>query len=154
MINTTTYSQRDPRWANLYLGFSRLKIGSFGCTITCITNLLNSFGYSETPATVNSKLKAVNGFSGALVIWSAVQKVWPKLRFTKRATSYNNIEVAWYVYGKRIPVIVKVYAPQIGALNHWVLYIGDRKMIDPWTGKVVSTSTYKPVAYSLYDRAG
>ena len=153
MIKTTLYSQRDTRWSAMYLGFSKLRIGSFGCTITSIANMLSAFGYNETPATVNTKLKAVGGFSGALVIWTAVSKVWPKAQFVKRALNFNNVEVAWYVYGKQIPVIVKVHAPQIGALNHWVLYVGDRKMVDPWTGKIVPTSTYGAEAYALYNKA-
>ena len=107
---------------------------------------------SETPKTVNTKLKKVNGFVGALLVWGAVQKVWPRVKFIKRSQTYNNIEVAWYVYGKKIPVIVKVYAPQIGALSHWVLYVGDRTMIDPWTGKGIPTSTYQAIGYALYDK--
>jgi hypothetical protein len=151
MINTTVFSQRDPRWRYDKLGFSKLTIGGYGCVITCLAMLLKTFGYDETPRTVNQKLKKVNGFSGALLRWSYAEKVWPRLRFVKRATRYNNIEVAWYVYVKKIPVIVQTYAPKIGASVHWVLYIGDRYMLDPWDGKGKPTQTYSATAYALYN---
>lgn len=152
MIQTTVFSQRDSRWRYKKLGFSNLSIGSYGCTITALTMFLNSQGYYETPATVNDKLKKVNGFQGALVIWSAIPKVWKNIRFIKRARNYNNVEVAWYVYVKRLPVMVEVYAPSIGAVRHWVLYVGDRYMIDPWTGTGKPTSTYQATGYTLLDR--
>jgi hypothetical protein len=152
IIHTTPFSQRDKRWGENYLGFSRLKIKDYGCTITSLAMFLNSQGYSETPATVNDKLKKVNGFQGALVIWSAIPKVWKNIRFIKRARNYNNIEVAWYVYVKRLPVMVEVYAPSIGAVRHWVLYVGDRYMLDPWTGTGKPTSTYQATGYTLLDR--
>ena len=153
MIQTTPYSQRDSRWRYDKLGFSTLTIGGYGCLITALAMMLKTFGYNETPKTVNQKLKANKGFVGALLIWSAVPRIWTRVKFTKFAYSYNNIEVAWYVYVKKIPVIVKVHAPQIGAISHWVLYIGDRMMIDPWDGKGKRTSTYTALRYSLYDKA-
>lgn len=151
MIQTTPFSQRDPRWKNIKLGFSNLTIGGYGCTITSLAMLLNTCGHKETPKTVNEKLKARKGFVGALLVWGAVEKEW-NVKFVKRSQTYNNIEVAWYVYAKKMPVIVKVYAPQIGAISHWVLYVGDRYMIDPWTGKGLPTKTYKPIGYALYDK--
>src|SRR3990167_8281017 len=102
MIQTQTYSQRDPRWKNVKLGFSKkLTIGSDGCVITSLANMLSIFGYSETPDSVNTKLKGVNGFIDGLIIWSRVSRAWPKVRFVKLTNYYNNVEVSWYVYGKR-----------------------------------------------------
>jgi len=60
-------SQRDPRWVNEKLGFdSTVTIGTDGCTLTCLTMLVNGYGFSETPSTMNRKLKDMGsgvGFS-------------------------------------------------------------------------------------------
>lgn len=155
MINTTLFSQRDPRWASKKLGFSKtLTIGGYGCAITCLTMLLNSLGYSETPDTVNEKLKAGGGYSQlTLLYWSRVPAIWPKVKFTYRDFNYDNVKVAWYVYGKRIPVIVEVNGAPIGGYRHYVLYVGDRYCLDPWDGKGKPTSSYNAVGDVLYDRA-
>lgn len=155
MIQTQTYSQRDPRWKNRKLGFSRTStIGSDGCLLTDISNMLPVFGYDDNPAQVNEALKSVKAFSGGLIIWSRVSKAYPNMKFIKLANSYNNSEVAWYVYIKKVPVIVKVNiklnSKQI--LGHWVLFIGDRKMVDPYDGKIKTTSTYPLLKYALYDK--
>jgi hypothetical protein len=154
MLQTKTYSQRDPRWANKKLGNSIYTIGTSGCVVTSLANLLSYFGYADTPDVVNDKLKRVNGFIGGLVVWSAVSKVYRKVKWIYRYYSYNNIKVAWYVYGKHIPVIVKVdQSPAPGVQSHFVLYVGDRKLIDPWTGTIKSTGVYNAHGYVLYDRA-
>lgn len=152
-MKPTIFSQRDRKWANDRMGESASTIHDFGCTITSLASLLTSLGYDETPKTVNRKLSAHGGYykKTALLVWSAVPKIWSKLRFVKRAYNYNNIEVAWYVYGKRIPVLVEVNGAKIGAARHWVLFIGNREMIDPWYGRVSSTSYYPQTGYTLYN---
>lgn len=152
-MNTPTFSQRDRRWANDKMGLSGLTIHNFGCTITSLASLLTSLGYDETPKTVNRKLSAHGGYykKTALLVWSAVPKIWSKLRFVKRAYNYNNIEVAWYVYGKRIPVLVEVNGAKIGAARHWVLFVGNRQMIDPWYGRLSATTYYPLTGYTLYN---
>lgn len=136
------------------LGFSnRHTLGSDGCVVTSIANMISMLGYSDTPDVVNEKLKKVGAFTGALLIWSRVSKAYPKLRFVKLTNYYNNAEVAYNVYIKRMPVIVKVDGRKIGApLGHWVLYVGSQKMVDPWDGKIKPTSTYGALKYALYDR--
>lgn len=151
MINVPLYSQRDARWRDKYVGFSRLRFGSYGCTVTALSSFL-SYVYNEklTPDVVNEKLKAVQAFSGALLVWYRVPYAFPKMKWIKRAYNYSNTEVAWYVYVKKLPVMVEVNAYSIGAARHWVLFCGDRKMMDPWTGKFESTSKYPTTGYALY----
>ncbi len=149
----TVLSQRDPRWAKKKLGFSTLTIGGYGCTLTCLTMLINQFSKIQyTPNEVNDKLKKVNAFTGALLIWSRVPIAFPFLKFNKRAYNYNNLEVALYVYVKKTPVMVEVNGAKIGAPKHWVLFIGGGKMNDPWTGKQSSTNTYPLTGYSLFEK--
>lgn len=155
MINVSyIYSQRDTRWRDKCLGFSKLKIGSYGCTITALASFI-SHVYNErfTPEDINNRLKAVKAFSGALIIWYRVPIAFPKFKYIKRAYNYNNAEVAWYVYLKKTPVMVEVNAASIGAPRHWVLYLGSGKMIDPWYGRIDSTSKYPPTGYALYQTA-
>jgi len=153
-MTVTPLSQRDPRWKNKYLGFSKLTIGSYGCTLVSLTVLLNYIeGKNYTPDQVNENLKKVKAFSGALLYWSRVPLAYPSLKWIKRAYNYNNVEVGWYVYGKKLPVLVEVNASSIGAVRHWVLFIGNRQMCDPWVGKIEPTNKYPLTGYSLYQRA-
>ena len=49
-------SQRDPRWKGQTLGFDpTITIGTDGCALTSLAMLVNGFGFSETPATLNQK---------------------------------------------------------------------------------------------------
>lgn len=155
----TYYSQLDPQWSKKYIGKTKQTIGAYGCTITSLCNLLNTIGYNETPDTVNQKLTPVGGFlvadgkPTALLIWSTVSKVWPKLQFVKRVRNYNNVEVAWWVYGKKTPVMVEVYNKLSPTRLHWVLFIGNRKLVDPLGGVIKPTSTFDTLTgYTLYNK--
>lgn len=156
-------SQRDPKWKAEKLGFSNLTIGGYGCTLTSLTCLLNYvYGASYTPNQVNNKLKELGqynprtnpkgAFLGALLVWANVPLAYPKLKFIKRGYNYSNVEVAWNIYVKGMPVMVEVNAASIGAVKHWVLFVGGQKMIDPWTGTTESTSKYPLTGYSIYHR--
>jgi hypothetical protein len=117
--------------------------------------LLNYVGYSETPKTVNDNLKVNGGFQGALLVWGAVQKLYPKVKFVGRYNGYNNtavwneINLPW----KKMPVMVQVNAAKIGGFYHWVLFIGGGVCLDPWWGNSTSTGYYPPNGYAIYDRA-
>lgn len=153
-MQVTPLSQRSPKWGNLNLGFSALKIKDYGCTLTALTCLLNYIENANyTPDQVNENLKKVKAFSGALLIWSRVPLAYPSLKWIKRAYNYNNLEVSTYVYVRKLPVMVEVNASKIGAVRHWVLYCSNRQCVDPWQGKIVSTSTYPATGFSLYQRA-
>ena len=70
-------SQQDPQWKNDLLGFGDPgdTIGYVGCALTATAMLLSGHGYTETPKTLNQKLKNVNGFASAGIVWSAVTKL-------------------------------------------------------------------------------
>lgn len=146
MINTRVYSQKDWRWYWKKVGFGRGHFGNVGCTVTALTSLLFVAGYDLTPPQVAERLRGVKGFIGDLLYWAKVEKAFPKVKFQYRFYKYNNTEVKKLV-DKGIPVLVEVL---LKGSRHWVLYIGDQKMIDPWTGKVVSTSIYTPIGYAVF----
>ena len=153
MFNIKPLWQRNPKWGKMKLGFSNLEIEDYGCTLTCLTMLINYLeGSNYTPDYVNGKLKQAKAFTGALIIWSRVPIAFPVLKFIKRGHNYSNLEVSNYIYLKKLPVMVEVNADSIGGLYHWVLFVGDRKIIDPWRGTIRSTSTYPTTGYSLYQK--
>ena len=154
MIPVTTFSQRDPKWANKKLGFSNLTIGNYGCTLTCLSSLI-SYVYQETykPDKVNELLKNANAYVGALVLWSRIPLAFNKVKFIKRVYSYNNLETSYYVYVRKMPVLVEVNAAKIGAPRHWVLFLGNQKCLDPWDGTIKSTSTYPLTGEAFIQKA-
>jgi len=135
-----TLSQRDDRWKNIKLGTSNVTIGSHGCTITCIAMLADT-----TPDVVNSRLLSVNGYAEKnLVIWDKIKEALPDMYCQKIGWTYDNSDVS-----KNLPCLVEVDGTPIGAPRHWVVYIGNQKLLDPWTGKEEPTSKYKPISYRI-----
>lgn len=133
-------SQRASQWGLIKLGFSNTYIKDYGCTITCLAMILDT-----TPDVVNERLKAVNGFaSGNLVIWAKIEEAFPGIKIN-RVWSYNNDDVLAHVPN----VLVEVPAAPIGGTgSHWVVYIGNHKLNDPWTGKERPTSDFpNPTGY-------
>lgn len=135
----TIYSQRDAKWKDEKMGSGT--IGQYGCLITCISTLRDI-----DPSKTNKDIKSVDGYSGNFVIWEALDKI-SGLDFVKRVKVYENDEVA-----KNLPCLVEVNGAPIGGTTHWVLYIGNQKMIDPWDGKEKPTSSYKPIGYAVVKR--
>ncbi len=126
--------QRDDRWGNIKLGYSNTLIRDYGCTITCLAMIL-----STTPDVVNERLKSVNGFaSGNLIIWAKIEEAFPGIK-QRRVWSYNNDDVKANVGH----VLVEVPAKPIGGTgSHWVVYIGNQRLYDPWTGRERPTSDF------------
>jgi hypothetical protein len=125
MTDVTPLSQMDPRWKDKRLGASSLTVGKYGCLMTCMTMVANSFGFSETPETVNDKMNAISGFQGALIIPALFPKAVPGMVYASfiqcRDQPAPLAEIdASLAAGK--PVIVEVdYAPDPGLQNHWIV---------------------------------
>ena len=81
MFKTQNLYQNDAKWKGTKLGNSNETIGGWGCLLTSTTMMLNGIGYSETPETVNEKMKAAGGFQGAFFIPSVLPYVWPNCAF-------------------------------------------------------------------------
>lgn len=143
MINTPVLGQRDPRWASALLGFGTGSIGNYGCTLTCLT----SFSQRNNVYDSNENFKRNGVFGGEtknLVIWAYVPKAFPNLKFVGKFAGYDNAKVADYIYNKKTPVLVEVNAAPIGSPRgtHWILFLGDQKCLDPWTGQLRSTGDF------------
>lgn len=138
------YCQRDTRWKDQKLGTSQVTIGSHGCTITCLGMLAEM-----TPSEVNAALLSVNGYAnGNLVIWDKIDDALPNLTCLERSTTYNNDKVADAI-SKYGGCLVEVNGAPIGGSKHWVLYIGNQKLVDPWDGETKPTSSYQALGFAV-----
>lgn len=134
-------SQRDIRWKDIKIGNSTSSIGNFGCTLTTLAILANT-----TPDVVNAFLTAVNGFSVDRIIWSKLNETKLGLHFPDngRQYVYNDVAVREAIE-KNGGCLVEVDYDGVVATpsdRHWVLYIGNHNLIDPWTGTIKPTSSY------------
>jgi hypothetical protein len=159
MIKTALYSQRDSQWSGDKHGSSATTIGQTGCTICVLTAILVHAGYNETPRTVNRKLTENRGYAdGNLLIWIAVPRIWPKLTFRGRITSYNDSLAKEWVAKGIIPLIRVNPEPIGGAPGgaHWIGALGDGKTFDPWAmpgspDQVAPFGKWSPNGMALYD---
>jgi hypothetical protein len=144
MFSFTRYSQQDPQWRDLRLGFDpTATIGSLGCLLTDLAMVATGFGYKETPASLGQKLVALGpnvAFLGALVVPAYLPHVLPGMVFRDflecrdTPAPMDRIDAA---LAAGWPVIVEVdYAPKVGLQSHWlVLYEkrnGDYLLQDPY----------------------
>lgn len=142
MDNRINLSQRDPRWKNILLGYSKTAtIGSDGCFITSIAYILKT-----NPAIINERLKAVGGFVSETgnLIWDKIPVAFPGVTITHLLHAYNNDVVK-----ANLPAFITVNGAPIGAPLHAVVYVGNQKMMDPWTGNLESTSKYTPLKFVI-----
>ena len=134
-------SQRDSRWKNDKLGFSpNLTLGDYGCLATDIGILAGL-----TPKEVNERMKGVNGFANkTYIIWAKIQEAIPWLEFEWRGYSYDNDKVKKAIAENGACLVEVDFDGKISTPKdkHWVVFIGNGRMIDPWTGKEKATNWY------------
>lgn len=145
-------SQRDARWKDIKIGNSTSTIGNFGCTLVCISMLAGT-----TPDVVNAFLTAVGGFSVDRIIWSKINETKLGLHFPDmgRQYVYNDVAVREAIE-KNGGCLVEVDFDGVISTpsdRHWVLYIGNHQLIDPWTGTIKPTSSYPLVkGYAIIEK--
>ena len=141
MFETDALYQNDPQWKDIKLGFDQKEtIGSWGCLMTSMTMVANGFGFSETPATINEKMKSSGGFQGALIIPAVLPSVCPGLiykGYQPCETSPAPLAEINSALAAGMPVIVQVdWSPKAGLQTHWVVLYGkegDRYLMkDPY----------------------
>ena len=144
IFKTSPQSQRDPQWKDVTLGFDgSITIGSDGCTLTCLTMIANGFGFQETPATLNARLKALgpgNGYLGGRMVWSGLPAALPGIVLQNLGVyrgSPANMDIIDAAIDAGLPVAVELdHSPSPGFQNHWVVLYGrqdgDYLIHDPW----------------------
>lgn len=157
MFKTQNLYQNDDKWKNTKLGNSSETIGGWGCLLTSVTMMLNGIGYSETPETVNEKMKSAGGFQGAFFIPSVLPYVWPNCAYRDMQPCEGSVPISQIdsavAAGK--PVILQVdWNKQAGIQTHFVLVKekkgNDYVLYDPYKyggdspdKEVLLTSRYK-----------
>lgn len=125
MFKTQNLYQNDEKWKTTKLGNSNETIGGWGCLLTSTTMMLNGIGYSETPDTVNEKMKKAGGFQGAFFIPSVLPYVWPNCAYRDMQPCENSpapIQLIDAAVAAGKPVILQVdWNKQAGIQTHFVL---------------------------------
>lgn len=129
-------SQRDPQWANVKLGASKLDMWRWGCTTTCISMLSDYFACYKSPSEIAHN--AANYTKDGLVLWGNVSKFFKGMNFEWRQTGFLGARVDESLRHKDKAVIL-----QVDNGKHWVVAVrksilnGDYLIVDPWDGKKV-----------------
>jgi hypothetical protein len=141
-FNLVYLSQQDPKWKSDILGFGDPEdtIGYVGCALTSVAMLLSGHGYSETPKTLNQKLKNVQGFVSAAIRWGSVSQVYSNVTVRSNiscTTSPAPLDLIDAAIAAGQPAIVQVdSSPASGIQTHWVVLYAKRDddylMLDPW----------------------
>lgn len=125
MFKTQNLYQNDEKWKTTKLGNSNETIGGWGCLLTSTTMMLNGIGYSETPETVNDKMKQAGGFQGAFFIPSVLPYIWPNCAYRDMQPCENSpapIQLIDAAVAAGKPVILQVdWNKQAGIQTHFVL---------------------------------
>ncbi|MEW6404322.1 MAG: SH3 domain-containing protein [Chloroflexota bacterium] len=135
------YSQQDAQWKNEILGFGDPgdTIGYVGCALTSVAMLLSGHGYTETPKSLNKKLKNAGGFSGALIRFEWASKLYPQVTVKSNISCLNTaapLHLIDAALANGQPAIVMVdSSPVSGLQTHWVVLYkregNDYLMLDP-----------------------
>ena len=117
----THYLQNDPKWTEDNVGNSTKKMGGVGCLVSCVASCISDLGTLVDPQEVNNKLKAVDGFEDALLIWYKINEAIPEVDYEySRIFSSGTIEK--YLKKDLLPIVnVKYHG---GGVSHWVVIIG------------------------------
>ncbi len=125
MANIPLY-QNDPRWKDTVMGFGTTEtIGNLGCLLTCMTMVGNYYGGNETPASLNNRLKQLEGFQGPWVRAFKISSVFPDVSYQQRIRSTDQkapldiIDAA--LASGSLPVVQVDYSPSPGIQSHWII---------------------------------
>jgi len=164
---STIYSQRDGRWSANLLGFNtdpQYSIGNYGCLLTCLAMYCTATSRTETPPSLNEKIKNVNGFvSGGLYDWTSLTRVYSDVAqdFTSAyfsdAVPDSALDKMRSLIDAGKPLLVEIdFNPATVVEDmHFVLVYGydDNNVfyiVDPWTGTKTTLDVYGDVKRVVY----
>lgn len=131
-------NQRDEKWGNLNLGFSKSKIKDSGCFLTCLSMLSDT-----TPDKANDILKQALAFSKDLIISDKAAKALD-LEYNPPARS-ESFPVS------HICIAEVDFSPSPGKQQHFVVFDPFKRIfIDPYYGGEVPMTTYQIVSLRLF----
>ncbi|MEW6241255.1 MAG: SH3 domain-containing protein [Chloroflexota bacterium] len=136
------YSQQDPQWKNDILGFGDPgdTLGYVGCALTSVAMLLSGHGFTETPKSLNQKLKNINGFAGAGIRWGSVSQLYPQVTVKSIIACADTpaplAQIDAAIAAGQPAIVMVDSTPAPGLLTHWVVLYArkgdDYLMLDPW----------------------
>lgn len=153
------FSQNDPAWAGILLGYNtdyRYTIGTSGCLITSLAMYLQSIGRNETPLTINQKLVDGGGYApgSGNFFWGngpeilELQQVHAFHRDTDQVTN-DQLTYLISLLQQGFKPLMEIDANPVTAEEemHFVLGVGvqdDNSIVinDPWTGTTRNLSDY------------
>jgi hypothetical protein len=152
MSQVTSFSQRDPRWANEQLGGSGLTIGKAGCLLTSISSMAADWGVATDPARLNDWLRANGGFvNGSLISFGALARLGAQAVNYLDCT-YTPAPVAQMreaLAAGQAVFAAADWSPGGAVQTHWVRVLAldaqEGQVMDPWQapgGEIVPLSTY------------
>lgn len=154
------YSQFDPRWKNIILGYNedlKYNINNYGCVVTSLSMVCTYYGHPETPASLNEKLKSIGAFTEKTGIykWGSITKLYPDISETitqtPKALTNEQMGAIQSTINQGHPVMVQIdYNPKtIPVEQHYSLLVdenpqdeNDLTMADTLGGKVHSLKSY------------
>jgi hypothetical protein len=137
------YSQRDPRWKDIPMGFGTSTIGDVGCYLTSLTSGLSELGYNFDPQTLNQLLRDVHAWVGPYQNYIDaynITKYLPDIFVSyKQVSPWNDVPPTKELLMPGLIVVCKVNAAAIGGTGtHFVLLTGIQNGVaviwDPWSG--------------------
>lgn len=150
-----SYSQRDPQWANILLGFntsSAYTIGTAGCYMTAIANICYWAGKVITPQQVNDLCKQYNAFrdGGILTLDDVPSRICSNLHFAGRTNWSGPTPMSFFADASdtHVGYIIEIDSSSApGVQTHFVFVWGksgdnDLQIIDSWDGQLKLLSHY------------
>lgn len=132
----TAFSQRDKRWGNLELDKSGLLVKDWGCFVVALASLLDKLP-SEVLGILNRE-KCITK-EGELL----AEKASKVLGFDNYAMVSKN--------PKKVCIAQIDFSPKPGIQKHFVVWMGDGKVMDPWTG-TFKDNKWPVISYRLFER--
>ena len=138
-----TYSQKDPRYKNVRVGFGKLTIGQAGCFLCCLSSIAEI-----EPPEANRLLKLHNGYGG---------------KYGNLIRSENAAKALGLEYqGKQSPLTTSIQYPVImetnyyksrGIPQHFVIMTDSKHILDPLDYPVKEKKNpYPIVSYRLFNK--
>lgn len=133
--------QRWEPWAGERLGTpgSRVTISQSGCAITAL-----AMEAGLTPSEVNQLFIEHRVYANTNEVdWTRVQQAIPWLSFVERSDTYDNAKVLQAIADYGCCIVKVDFDGNPDTIDgHFVLFTGNRRLYDPWTGTERATSVY------------
>jgi len=131
-------SQYDTRWKMTTIGNTKLTLGRYGCTVTCLSMLSDYFKSFQSPAVLAKNLQFTKE---GLIIWQSLATTLP-FKLLKRFYDWNISSIDSAIKDPKMACILQVNG------FHWVVavkripFTKHYIIVDPWGGKLSTTAKY------------